>query len=421
MNLTDAEEFYFGETHATAVQYGSQRIWSRPWKQLGSAIQGSAGNRLGASVSIESIDGNRIVVGSPYKGVGAVRVFDWTGAAWSQVGSEILGNSSISGEFGFGTVVSFSGSRFAAATLSGRVRVYEWNSNTSDWVQLGSDILQESGTPNSAEAQFGKSLSLRGSTLAIGAPNGLNGSGYTRVYEFTGKSWEPENFQWKQLGNDILSQAVSFGVGNNKGSGWAVKLDNSGTRLVIGEKDWSESSNHVIPTGSAGVFEYRSGFWNAMTSRFRGETPEEQNGYSVSISGFGSRIAVSAPSYGSDNLGITRIFEEPPSGAGGWSQLGNSIIGEGAGDLSGVSVELNYGGDIVAIGSELANGSGKIRLYKLINDSWVKLGADINGASAGDNFSIVALNGAGDRLAVGGQYNDSGGANAGHVRAFQFI
>lgn len=60
--------------------------------QVGSNINGEAsGDQLGDAISLSS-DGSRIAIGAPLNGgsgdkAGHVRVYDWIGGVWEQVGS----------------------------------------------------------------------------------------------------------------------------------------------------------------------------------------------------------------------------------------------------------------------------------------------------------------------------------------------
>ena len=71
------------------------------------------------------------------------------------------------------------------------------------WIQLGSDIDGESLSDYSGSSV---SLSNDGSIVAIGAPNndgnGSN-SGQTRVYQ-----WDSTSSSWNQLGSDIDGEAA---------------------------------------------------------------------------------------------------------------------------------------------------------------------------------------------------------------------
>ena len=85
---------------------------------------------------------------------------------------------------------------------------------------------------------------------------------------------------------------------------------------------------------------------------------------------------------------------------------------------------MNTAGDKVAIGAQRddATGSdaGHVRVYGYSSD-WSQLGWDLDGEAAADFFGgSVAMNGAGDRVAVGATHNDGGpGNNGGHVRVFE--
>ena len=66
--------------------------------QMGSSIEGSTGDeRLGRGASISS-DGNRIAVGAPKSDdngseSGSVDMYEWSGSAWTQMGSSIVGSA----------------------------------------------------------------------------------------------------------------------------------------------------------------------------------------------------------------------------------------------------------------------------------------------------------------------------------------
>jgi hypothetical protein len=171
------------------------------WEQKGIDIDGeAAGDNLGWSVSLSS-DGTILAVGAR-KNDGAngadsghVRVYEWDGSSWDQMGDDIDGEAA--GDFsGYFVSLSSDGTVLAIGAInndgvngtdSGHVRVYEWNIDASPpaWQQKGADIDGEA-----AGDQFGDSVSLSsdGTVLAIGAPyNDVNGddSGHVRVYEFT--------------------------------------------------------------------------------------------------------------------------------------------------------------------------------------------------------------------------------------------
>jgi hypothetical protein len=108
-----------------------------------------------------------------------------------------------------------------------------------------------------------------------------------------------------------------------------------------------------------------------------------------------------------------------------WVQVGSDIDGESAGDNFGSSTALSANGLILAVGAVLndATGttdSGHVRTFELIDDTWVQLGDDIDGGDGEQSGVSVALSSDGMILAIGARYNDgNNGSNSGHVRIFE--
>ena len=62
-------------------------LWVQAQTQIGDNIFGAEGQRsFGRSVSLTA-DGQRLAISEPESGY--VQVYDWTGAAWTQVGNDI--------------------------------------------------------------------------------------------------------------------------------------------------------------------------------------------------------------------------------------------------------------------------------------------------------------------------------------------
>ena len=109
------------------------------WSQLGGDIDGKAENHYsGRSVSLSS-DGTRVATGSPLADVGnntssnegLVRIYDFNGTTWTQVGSDIYGEAA-GDQSGSSVSLSSDGTRVAigapyndeGGSQSGHVRVY---------------------------------------------------------------------------------------------------------------------------------------------------------------------------------------------------------------------------------------------------------------------------------------------------------
>jgi hypothetical protein len=201
------------------------------WSQRGQDLGGEAAeDRSGRSIYL-STDGSIVAVGARRNDgngmdAGLVRIYEYTGTEWLQRGSDIDGEAA---EDQSGWAVSLSGQGTILAvgawlndgngSFSGQVRVFEWNGSV--WSQLGSDLDGES-----LEDQSGYSVSLSndGTILAIGAIwNDGNGqdSGSVRVYKWSGS-------EWSQLGNDIDGEAPGDYLGSS------VALSSDGTILAVG-------------------------------------------------------------------------------------------------------------------------------------------------------------------------------------------
>ena len=102
---------------------------SSTWTQLGSDIIEGNNNYFGRSVSLNAI-GNRIAIGEIYFGDaissrGRTRIYDFSSSAWSQFGSDILGNSAS----------NFSGSDVALNSSGDKIIVGAVDYGASGYVQ----------------------------------------------------------------------------------------------------------------------------------------------------------------------------------------------------------------------------------------------------------------------------------------------
>ena len=383
--------------------------------QLGSDINGeAAGDHSGNSVSLSS-DGTIVAIGANYNdgngsNSGHVRVYEYSGSSWSQLGADINGEAA--GDYsGHSVSLSSDGTIVAIGAYgndgngsnSGHVRVYSWNG--SQWDQLGADINGEAAYDDSGHSV---SLSSDGTIVAIGLLNDGNGSssGHVRVYQYSGSSWS-------QLGDDIDGEAAY------DYSGYSVSLSSDGTIVAIGARD---NDGNGSDSGHVRVYEYSGSSWSQLGADINGEASGDYSGYSVSLSSDGTIVAIGAPDNDGNgsNSGHVRVYEYSGSS---WSQLGADIDGESSGDYSGRSVSLSSDGTIVAIGAPYNDGngsnSGHVRVYQYSDSSWSQLVLDIDGEAADDYSGYsVSLSSDGTIVAVGAPYNDGNGSDSGHVRVY---
>jgi len=274
------------------------------------------------------------------------------------------------------------------------------------WIQLGDDFESE------AEGDYlGSSVSLNadGTILAIGAKGNDGGgdiAGHVRVYEYN-------ELGWNQIGNDI--------DGEQGLSGWSVSLNEAGTTVAIGA---IHNSGNGYEAGHVRVFEYNGFDWIQMGNDIDGEAAEDESGRSVSLNADGTIVAIGAAGNDGNGAGAGHVRVYEYDGLD-WTQMGDDIDGEAAGDISGFSASLNANGTIVAIGAHGNDGNGAgaghVRVYEYDGLVWNQVGNDIDGEATGDNSGIsVSLNAVGTIVAIGAKENDGGGENAGHVRVYEY-
>jgi len=198
------------------------------WQQKGNGINGEDGNDFsGCSVDISN-DGNTIIIGAYLNdGNGAngtspghIRVYTWNGTSWIQKGTDI--NGQVNGDY-FGTSVSISadGNIIAAGadrndsngTDAGHVRVFQWDGNA--WTQMGANINGEAASNYCGGAI---SLSDSGNEIAVGAfGNNGNNSGHVRVFQWDGMAWGIKGAEMNgEATNDFFGTALSLSADGNK-------------------------------------------------------------------------------------------------------------------------------------------------------------------------------------------------------------
>jgi len=220
--------------NCNGYDYGHVRIYNwngNSWNQLGQDLDGeNPYDMFGYSVSLSS-DGNTVAIGGPnnpgnngssWSDAGHVRIYNYNGSSWYQLGDDIDGFSA-NYRMGYSVSLSSDGNTVAIGA-AGADKVYIYSYNGSSWVQLGQELNGEAYMDGSGESV---SLSADGITVAIGAiGNDGNGTlaGHVRIYSFNGSSWV-------QLGNDIDGEAAYDQIGHS------VSLSSDGNTIAIGAPD----------------------------------------------------------------------------------------------------------------------------------------------------------------------------------------
>ncbi|NNC96031.1 MAG: T9SS type A sorting domain-containing protein [Chitinophagales bacterium] len=380
------------------------------WNKLGTDINGSVSSEhSGHSVSLNK-SGSRVAIGAPDAGSGKVKVMRFASGSWVQMGADILGEAS-GDKAGYSVSFSDNGRivaigapyNFGTGAESGHVRVYKIISGS--WIKQGNDINGEAGGDHAGSSV---SISGDGNRLIMGSPqNGASLQGSARVFEFNGSNWI-------KIGSDI------DGDNANDLFGTSVSISNDGSTVAIGAPgyDGVAGSN----TGLVKIFEDSSGVWVQKGINLEGRSSLDNFGKSVSLNADGSIIASGATQipFGTDSS-FVRVLEYNGSS---WVRIGKDIEGEVAGDQSGFSVELNYTGNVVAIGSVKSdvNGAdaGQLRVFQNNIGNWGRTANIINGEAASNQAGFsVSLNADGDTVSMGAPFNNGGAMQSGHTRVYE--
>ena len=345
------------------------------WVQLGGTLNGEeVDDGFGYSVSL-SANGTRLAVGA-YKNdaggagdKGSVRVFEYSGGTWLQLGSDIDGEAdddwsgsavSLSDD---GTTVAI-GAKFNDGTgnAAGHVRVYKYSAGT--WSQLGGDI-----DGDAASDKFGLSVSLNedGTILAAGSSLHNSGAGHVKIFQYSGGNWN-------QLGSDLE------GTSNFQYFGQSVSLNSGGNIVAVG-------APHSFGYGYVEMYEYTTG-WNRIGDSIYTGIFVDKFGYSVSLDSSGSTVAIGAYMSGGTSEGRVSIYE---NNAGTWDQVQSDIVGSGG--SFGAHISLNAAGDTVAVGmSGLTAGgnsrAGRVQIYTPTDPTPIRL-IDFTAARIDQNVLIT--------------------------------
>ena len=308
LNISEYVPSPFGGV-TTLTDAGKVKVFSfynNTWNQIGGDIWGEYYmGRFGGEgrVSLSS-DGQTIAIGTNAhiqynNGNGYVKVFNYSGSSWNQIGSTIVESAagrsvSISGN---GNIVSISGGMNDTPYI-GYIKLFE--NIDGSWIQLGETI--SNNEPGNYEG-FSTSLNFDGTILATAnLGSGFNsnpGDNYynpseSRIYSFDNG--------WNQLGADIIGEDGDDYTHNVR----MISINNTGDMVAISGEHLYDS---IPESGFVRVYKFDSIDWNQLGNDVIGN--EYDNSAYVSISGSSNTIAVgsSQSDVNANNSGHVSVFD----------------------------------------------------------------------------------------------------------------
>jgi len=384
--------------------------------------------RHGAAVAI---DGELAVVGAPYEdtewgqNTGVAIVYERTGARWTEMAR--LAPNVLQANDRFGSTVAVSGTIIAIGAPYDDVSgsgvdagsVYLFERTGQSWALR--QVVR--GNDTAAGDLFGTALSLRGGTMAVGAPfdDGLFGVNYGATYVFTSTGGA-----WSQAAKLVAQDGAA-----QDAFGTSVAIVNS-NRIVIGSPgDDPRGSN----SGSAYVFD-RSGIiggsiWSQRTKLVPLDG-EAEDSFGRSVAATSSWLLIGAPLddvSATPNAGSAYLFEVsgglPGSLGNTFTQRQKLLAGGplGADDAFGSAVAMEGIELIVGAPGRSAGGvveGGQVFHFRpQASGTW----AATDTATASDPRTLASLGKAvaiqGDWLIAGALFDtNASGANAGAAYLF---
>ena len=458
ININDtAPDFYkIGQIGQTIQPSGFETSFD---KLLGFTVSSSA-NTTGTILAYGAPRGDLSAANND----GYVRVHQYDGATWKQLGADI-GGDSIGDQFGYSVSLDddgdtlVAGARFDDGWMStsagsgydqGHARVFRYSGGS--WSQLGADIEPTQHDVSASGDYFGQAVSINGpgDRVVIGAPqlfSAYRGSdpsylnddsrdgeaGYAEVYTYGGSSWSKTGSRlrcFEPTPDDLFGASVSI---SQDGSIVAIGCpryiyQTADDKLRTGyEEDFNR--------GVVEAFKYNetSSDWDRLGSPIHGKISQGQFGHDVSLSDDGLTLAIAGNrDYEKGVLaGRVEVYQYIEDAVGGeWVQKGSSLLGEYKYDYYGYSVSISQDGSILAVGATGYDGGvgagsslsqGRTYVYKYDSD-WILI-KTIDGPTTGDYFghdvATVKKTESDDiSLTVGIPYVDDEASNMGEVRSY---
>eukprot|EP01033_Poteriospumella_lacustris_P016913 gene16913-12104_t len=319
-----------------------------------------------------------------------------TQSAFSWVQMDMLVGTAMGDQFGVGLALNDAGDRLVVGSPQsnsddGSAVVYGVSDDDGSWVELATLTGQAGST---ARCGYGVATNGDGSIVAVGCPyQALNAdldNGRVSVYQVSG--------------SELADYHVAVNY-STPGSVWGAVVAMSADGLRFAAAAPSQDADVFDDGGAVAVYSYDAGAWQQTGGLLTIKAPMAQytDGYllrcqMVAMSDDGAVVAISgalANATDIDAAGVVYVYRLV---ADDWQQLGQRIAGTVHDAAVGSALALSGSGEVLAVAA--ADGSVTVYGYDAA-DGWKTRGSPAAPATAGVWGYSMALNYAGDMVAVG--------------------
>ena len=275
--------------------------------------------------------------------------------------------------------------------------LFRYNPSTESWSQLAYPI---EGDEIQDLAGFSVSMDESGNRFALSSPNGKNGNGIVKIFEYSAES----------LSFDGISEIEG---GDNEQIGTSVSFSADGTRIAVSGMNKSEifqvsgtQLNGSFPnqitavSGLVRVYELRQFSCIQVGSDISGNE-NAAFGWSIDLSDTGKTLVVGSPGQNS----YTSVWEENDT-SGEWEQIAvpTGFCGD---DTEGSRVAITNDGLRIATAAVNADdNAGRVRIFDKLEDGSFSQVATFSSGEAGTRIGgYLALSKDGGHTVAFGNYN----------------